>query len=189
VCGTLPRDDALYRPLEDQGFVLVEKWDPWEWEETKQRKVIFAPPLNVSDRGERGEVDAAQAEQASAFRTALVQIYEAGGWCCYFDEIRYLTDDLSLAREINLLYLQGRSLGVTMVAATQRPRSVPLNVFAMATWFFLWKISDRDDRRRAAEFAGELAPSAFETSARIPKREFACVNAMDETIVRSKVQL
>ena len=189
VFGTKARDDALYKPLENEGFTLVEKWTPWDWEETGQRKVIFAPPLNVSDRGESGEIDAAQAEQADAFRTALVQIYKAGGWCCYFDEIRYLTDDLSLAREINLLYLQGRSLGVTMVAATQRPRSVPLNVFAMATWFILWKISDRDDRRRAAEFAGELAPVAFETSARMPKREFLCVNAIEEVAVRSKVVL
>ena len=107
----------------------------------------------------------------------------------YFDEIRYLSDDLGLAREINLLYLQGRSNGITIVAATQRPRSVPLNVFAMATWFILWKISDRDDRRRAAEFAGELAPAAFEASSRMPRREFVVVNASDDLIVRSKVQL
>lgn len=189
VFGTKARDDSLYKPLMSEGFKLVTKWTPWDWEDNKQRKVIFAPLLNMSHDATPKEVDEAEAAQAEAFRTALVQIFMAGGWCCYFDEIRYLSDDLGLAREINRLYLQGRSLGITMVAATQRPRSVPLNVFAMATWFFIWKISDRDDRRRAAEFAGELAPLAFETSARIPKREFVCVNAVDELIVRSKVQL
>jgi hypothetical protein len=189
VFGTKARDDALYKPLVLEGFVLVDKWSPWDWEQTGQRKIIFAPMLRVHAGSSPQEVKDAEEDQAEAFRVALVQIFIAGGWCCYFDEIRYLSDDLGLAHELNRLYLQGRSLGVTMVAATQRPRSVPLNTFAMATWFFLWKISDRDDRRRASEFAGEQAPLAFETSARMPKREFVCVNAVDELIVRSKVEL
>jgi hypothetical protein len=189
VFGTKARDDSLYKPLEAEGFVTVTKWTPWDWEDNGQRKVIFAPLLRMSHDATPKEVDEAEAEQAEAFRIALVQIFMAGGWCCYFDEIRYLTEDLKLGNEINRLYLQGRSLDITMVAATQRPRSVPLNVFAMATWFILWKISDRDDRRRAAEFAGELAPVVFETSRMLPKREFVVVNANDDEIVRSKVQL
>lgn len=187
VFGTKARDDSLYKPLIRDGFTLVQKWTPWDWEENGQRKVIFAPILNLPHDASPDEVTAAEAEQAEAFRVALVQIFMAGGWCCYFDEIRYLSDDLGLARELNRLYLQGRSLDITMVAATQRPRSVPLNVFAMATWFIVWKIADREDRRRAAEFAGELAPVVFETSRRIPRYEFVCANAVDEIAVRSRV--
>jgi hypothetical protein len=187
VFGTKARDDALYAPLQAQGYVLKTSWNPWEWEQTGERHVIFAPPLELSDHPAPGEVKRAEAEQAEKFRTALVQIFKAGGWCCYFDEIRYLSDDLGLARELNLLWLQGRSLGVTMVASTQRPRSVPLNTFAMATWTFLWRLSDREDRRRASEFTGSLSPVVFETVGRLPKHEFVAVDTVNDLIVRSRV--
>lgn len=189
VFGTKSRDESLYEPLEKLGFVRKSKWNPWEWEQTGERYVIFAPPLEISDDPAPGETKRALTEQADKFRAALVQIYKAGGWCCYFDELRYLSDDLGLARELNLLWLQGRSLGATMVAATQRPRSVPLNMFEQATWTFLWKIADREDRRAASEKTGVLAPVVFETAARLPRNEFVCVNKVDDLAVRSRVQL
>lgn len=189
VFGTKARDESLYEPLQRAGFVLKRKWNPWEWEQTGERYVIFAPPLDLPDDATGKQSREAEEAQAEAFRVALIQIFKAGGWTCYFDEVRYLADDLGLARELNRLWLQGRSLGVTMIAATQRPRSVPLNTFQMATWTFLWRVSDRDDRRRASEFTGMLAPVVFETAGRLPRHEFVCVNSVDDLIVRSKVTL
>jgi hypothetical protein len=189
VFGTKARDESLYEPLVKEGFVVKRKWTPWEWEDSKERYVIFAPGLDLSDDPSPRETIEAQGKQAEAFRAALVQIFKAGGWCCYFDEVRYLSDDLGLARELNLLWLQGRSLGVTMMAATQRPRAVPLNCFEQAIWTFLWRVSDRDDRRRASEYTGMLSPVVFETAGRLPRNEFVCVNSVDDLIVRSKVRL
>lgn len=195
VMGTKRRDSSLYKPLQARGFARLDTWDPWQWEDTAQRHVIFAPPLLISQDGERS-VDSAQEEQARDFRIALLETFEAGAWCVYADEIAYLTDPLGrsggglgLTGEVNLLYLQGRSEGVTMVSSTQRPRSVPLNVFMQADWFFLWRISDREDRQRAAEFTGPLQPVVFEAIARLPRYEFVCVHAPEDEIVRSKVRL
>lgn len=189
VLGTKSRDDSLYGPLKAQGFVLRESWDPWQWRRTGERYVIFAPPLEIADEPTPKEVGEAMAAQAAAFRTALLQIFKAGGWCVFADEVKYLADDMGLARELNLLWLQGRSLGVTIVAATQRPRSVPLNTFEQATWFYLWRISDREDRRRASEMTGQLAPIIFEAAARLPRNEFVCVTKADDEAVRSRVAL
>jgi hypothetical protein len=189
VLGTKSRDDSLYGPLEREGFVRKTKWNPWQWEESGERYVIFAPPLELSDDPSPRETLEAQAEQSEAFRAALVQVFKAGGWTVYCDEVRYLSDDLGLARELNLLWLQGRSLGVTVMAATQRPRAVPLNTFEQAIWTFLWRVSDRDDRRRASEFTGMLAPVIFEAAARLPRNEFLCVNSVDDLAVRSRVRL
>lgn len=189
VLGTKSRDDSLYAPLEAQGFVRVESWDPWEWRETGQRRVIFAPPLELADEPTPKEVDQALDDQAGAFRTALIQIFKAGGWCVYADEIAYLTNDLGLASVFNLLWLQGRSLGITIVAATQRPRSVPLNTFQMAEWFILYRVADREDRRRASELVGPLAPVVFETAGRLPRHEFVAVHKSDDQVIRSRVQL
>ena len=189
VFGTKARDESLYDPLQRAGFVVKRKWTPWEWEQTRERFVIFAPELELSDDPGPRETLQAQAKQSEAFRAALVQIFKAGGWCCYFDEVRYLADDLNLSRELNLLWLQGRSLGVTMVAATQRPRAVPLNTFEQAVWTFLFRVSDRDDRRRASEYMGGLAPIIFDTAGALPRHEFVCVNGVDDLAVRSKVRL
>ena len=189
VLGTKPRDDSLYEPLEAEGFVRRENWTPWDWEDTGERYVIFAPPLELSQHPEPGEVTKALAKQADAFRTALVQIFQAGGWCIYADEVRYLTDDLKLEPIMNLLWLQGRSNGITIFASTQRPRSVPLNTFEQATWSFLWRISDREDRRRASEMTGALAPIVFETAGKLPRNEFLLVDKVDDRIVRSRVVL
>jgi len=189
VLGTKSRDSSLYAPLEAKGFVRVESWDPWEWRETGHRRVIFAPPLELTDEPGPKEVDRAIADQAAAFRTALIQIFKAGGWCVYADEIAYLTNDLGLASVFNLLWLQGRSLGISIVSATQRPRSVPLNTFQMAEWFIVYRVSDREDRRRASELVGPLAPVVFETAARLPRHEFVIVHKSDDQILRSRVQL
>lgn len=187
VLGTKSRDPSLYAPLEADGFVRTEHWTPWEWEDTGQRYIIFAPELKLSDDPSGKDVDRALDAQAQAFRRALVQIFKVGGWTVYADELRYLADDLRLTPELNLLYLQGRSLGVTMVASTQRPRAVPLNMFEQASWFYLWRVSDREDRRRASEMTGPLAGLVFETAARLPRHEFVAVNKVTDAIVRSRV--
>ena len=41
-------------------------------------------------------------------------------------------------------------MAIALMAATQRPRSVPLNMFEQATWSYLWRVSDREDRRTAS---------------------------------------
>jgi DNA helicase HerA-like ATPase len=189
VFGTKAKDDSLYKPLEAKGFVRVDRWDPWEWQETGQRYVIFAPPLDFDEDASAREVDQAFETQREAFRKALVQLYKAGGWCLYLDEVRYIADDLALSKDLNRLWLQGRSLGMSIFASTQRPRAVPLNTFEMASWFFLWRIADREDRRRSAEMTGQLAPLVFETAARLPRHEFVCVDKLNDELVRSRVEL
>lgn len=179
VFGTKPRDSSLYDPLVKQGYVIQEKFNP---EDTSNPKVIFRPPLG--DLSKEG-----RAAQREAFRKALDSIYRVGGWCVAMDEVRYLSEQLRLTEELNLLWLQGRSLDVSIVAATQRPVSVPLNMFEMATHNFDWRISGRDDRARASDYMGELRDVAFATTAILPKHEFLYVDSVESVALRSKVEL
>ena len=117
--ATKPQDKSLYEPLLAKGYVMTDKFDPKNLEHPK---VIFRPPLKAVTRE-------AEAEQRLAIDEALKGIYLTGGWCVALDEVRYLTEQLKLTNILNLLWLQGRSLGVTLVAGTQRPVSVPLNMF------------------------------------------------------------
>ena len=187
VLGTKSKDEDLYPALEALGFVRTDTWNPWEYEETHERYVIFAPPLDVPDDATERDLLGAEEEQAGKFRTALIQVNKAGGWCVYSDEIATITNDMGLKRTVNLLYREARSKSLTLIASTQRPREVPLNIFQQAKWFILWQISDRDDRYRAAQYAGQLMPIVDYTCAQLPRFEFLCLHKPTGEIVRSRV--
>lgn len=187
VLGTKSRDDDLYPALESLGFVRREKWNPYEWKDTGERYVIFAPSLNIPDDATERELAEAEDEQAGKFRTALIQLNKAGGWCVDADEIATIAIDMGLRRTLNLVYREARSKALTVVAATQRPREVPLNIFQQSKWFVLWQIADRDDRYRAAQYTGRLQAVVDYTVARLPRFEFVCLHKPTGEIVRSRV--
>lgn len=179
VLATKVKDDALYRPLQELGYELVTTFDA---SNLSKPRVIFKPPLPDPSR-------ASIKKQADAFREALVDIFLTGGWTIYADELRYLSQVLGLQDEIDTLYLQGSSLGVTMVAATQRPVSVPLNMFQQASKVFLWRINDRDDRRRASEYLGPNSGMAFEVIDSLPRYEALYVDVVSDLTTRTRVDL
>lgn len=187
VMGTKSRDEDLYPALEAKGFVKVEAWKPDDWEETRERYVIFAPPLEIPDDATDRELAEAEDEQAGKFRTAMIQLNKVGGWCVDFDEIATVAIDLGLKRPLNLMYREGRSKSLTIVAGTQRPREVPLNVFQQSKWLIIWQIADYDDRARASQFAGPLQAVVNHTIARLPRYEFVAIHKPSQSIVRSRV--
>jgi len=178
VFGTKTRDQQLYGPLQQQGYVLQDKFDP---QDTRNPKVIFRPSLDEP-------TVEALARQREAFREALLGIFNTGGWTIFCDELRYLTETLKLYREMDLLWLQGRSLWITIVGLTQRPVSVPLNAFEQATHFILFRVSSFNDRKRAAEYVGATAPIVFETIQGLPPHEFLYINKVQDILMRSKVE-
>lgn len=178
VLGTKTRDPSLYDPLLKQGYTLQDNFDPTD---LKHPKVIFRPPLDEP-------TVEALTRQRRAFREALLGIFNTGGWSIFCDELRYLTDTLKLNHEMDLLWLQGRSLWITIIGLTQRPVSVPLNAFEQATHFFLFRISGLNDRKRASEYTGTNAPVVFETVKALPHHEFLYVDKTHDELVRSRVE-
>lgn len=94
-----------------------------------------------------------KAVHAHVFRNALMMAFKQGGWTIVADEVRYLTNYLQLGAEMELLWLQGRSLKVTIIAGTQRPRHVPLEAYSQASHLFFWQTPDAQDVARVAEVA------------------------------------
>lgn len=174
VFGTKPRDPDLYDALEAQGYVIKESWSPTD---TKDNRVILKPEFNPEDIS----------GQRNAFRRALLDLFKTGGWTLYLDEVLYVARELRLADELNLLWLQGGAMHITIVAATQRPRSVPLNMFEQASYIGAWRISDREDRYRASEMMGPLQGVAYETLAILPRYEFLLVDLLEDVAFRTKV--
>lgn len=175
VMATKAEDSSLYDPLLAMGFVMRTKWEP---NPEDAPLVIFKPPLV-------GGVDGKEA-QREAFRAALIDIFEEGGWAVYCDEVRYLTEFLNLKVEMELLWLQGRSLDISVIAATQRPVSIPILAFE-AQHLFVWRFSHKPDIDTISHFTGTLSPVVRQTIPRLPKHEVLHVQPEYGTAERTKL--
>lgn len=176
VLATKARDPSLYEPLQRQGFVISDTFDP---NPVEHPKVIFRPPLSEPTAEGREE-------QREAFRRVLVDVFASGNWCVFADEIRYLTDYLGLQTEFETLWLQGRSLGVSVVCGTQRPVSIPVLAFD-ADHLFLWRATDARDIKTMSEFTGINVEIARHTIPRLPKHEVLYIDTRTDEMFRTKV--
>lgn len=138
--------DALVRGMGDSKYKVAKEWA--EVHQDISRNWMLRPPFP-----KKASVAQLKAHHARVFQQALMAMFQEGSWTVVADEVRYLTDYLGLTAEMNLLWLQGRSLKVSVVAGTQRPRHVPLEAYSQASHLFFWQTPDKGDVDRVAELA------------------------------------
>lgn len=179
VTATKRRDEILDTFLPD-GFVKVPKWEVHD--ASVFPKVLLTPPLPSAKDKDR---------QAEPIREAMTEIYHQGGWLALLDELKHLADYLNLKAEIELLLHQGRSAGITVVSAVQRPRHVPLMAYDQATHLFMWESRDSDIRKRLGEIGGKTDPKLIEyaLSRLKSKHHFLYIHLPTGLIIESKVAL
>lgn len=178
VLATKRRDPSLYDPLRKEGFVLQDILD---LDYSKYPKIIFRPKMATPNK-------AGMNEQAEAFEAGLIEIFNVGSWCIYADEIRYLTDNLNLRSVFDVLWLQGRSLEISLVVSTQRPVSIPLLAFDQAYHLFCWRQTLRDDIQRISEFAGIHAETVRYVLPRLPQHECLYINTITGELFRTNIR-
>lgn len=168
VLATKPKDELLTSFKRD-GYTIVNDWPPADF----VKRAVFWPSVKrLRDNY----------NQADAIYHCLDTVYQSGGWCLYADEIRYLTQTLKLKQELEIMWLQGRSLGVSLVASTQRPAWVPLEMYSQATHLFLWRDTDKRNLNRLGEIGGVDTDLVSYEVARLPKHDMLYVNTRDGTL-------
>lgn len=147
VVATKRKDDTLERVIRSGEYKRVTKWPPpFSGNQPVYPRVVFWPDIKRLD-GER-------AQQEAVYRM-LADVYDSGGWTINFDEVRYVSQHLGLARPVELLWQQGRSLGISVLCATQRPAFIPLAAYDQSSHLFLWRETDDRNVKRIAEIAGQ----------------------------------
>lgn len=175
--GTKRRDPVL-RELRKDGYVQVPDWTISDPEVLP--KVILSPPLK------RGV--ASLNDQRKIFKEALVTVFRQGGWCMYLDEARYVTEYLKLKEDVELLWQQGRSLGVSVLAGAQRPRHIPLLAYDQATHLFFWQDNDESNLRRIGEIGGKVNPRVVQRQvSMLHSHQVLYVNARTGEAARTRV--
>ena len=144
VFATKSKYQRLFTTLQSRGFKVQKVFDPNP--DVAPKVILHCAPKDTGAKS-RGE-------QRKVYGQALDNIYQAGGWGLYIDELKYVTDNLGLKSNVELLYLQGRELGVSIIGTSQRPAWVPVVAIAEATHLFIGAQSDQRDIDRIAEGAG-----------------------------------
>lgn len=177
VLATKPKD-PLISSLTKKGFGVVRDWPiPYP----PYKRLILWPDISSIEK---------QAKQAQIFRLALMQAYRQGGWCIYIDELRYVCDTLKLGDIVDMLWQQGRSLGLSIVGGTQRPRYVPLSAYSQATHLFCWRNNDVADVNRLREIGGTMdSVTLRESILSLDRFETLYINTRDDVLCTTKVEV
>jgi energy-coupling factor transporter ATP-binding protein EcfA2 len=134
VFATKPRDSVMQALIDSHGYLKMSKWqslDPNEF----PRRVLWPDATQMKSQDRQREV----------FEDALERMYREGGWTVALDETWYMDNELNLGRAIRTYLLQARSLGISLVAATQRPAWVPREIYTASTHLFIWRVNDETD--------------------------------------------
>ena len=163
VLGTKPRDVTLDRYVDD-GYDRISRWPP----EPHVTKAILWP--RIIDRSDLAGL-------APLFADALDDIFVQGAWTVGIDELHYAAGRLGLEPHLSDLWEQGRSLGVSVLAATQRPANVPLLAYSSATHLFLARTTDDRDLARLVEIGGGTDKQLLrDTVRKLPRFAYVYVN-------------
>jgi hypothetical protein len=133
VFATKPRD-ATMNGLVRSGYMRLDRWrslDPAQ----HPRRVLWPDASRLDS----------EKTQRAVFADAFARIYREGHWTVALDETWYMTNVLGLDSEIKTYLLQARSLGISLVAATQRPAWVPRELYTSCTHLMFWRVNDQTD--------------------------------------------
>ncbi len=131
------------RTLTEAGWPVIKDWPP----DYGQNQVIWWARGGLSDQQ--------QAEQSKRVHMMMHTLWqEDANKIIAWDELPYVSLDLGLGRQVATYYREGRSLGITNIAALQRPAGVPRHVHSEVSWTVAFRPKDQDDRDRVAEILG-----------------------------------
>lgn len=84
-------------------------------------------------------------------------VYEQGDTYVGIDEVVPIlgSDTVNGPRGIKFLYCLGRGLGITVVAGIQRPAGAPIYFFSECEHAYVFKMRNKDDRKRVSDYFGE----------------------------------
>lgn len=171
--ATKPKDSTM-DALKDSGYKVISKWEKMPVD-LYPRRILWPDAKTLY----------AVRRQRYEFRTALSKIYKEGGWCVYADELWFLIHHLKLEFEVRTYLLQARSLGISFVAATQRPAYVPLEIYDQSTHLFFFRDNDERNLKRLSGISWLSAENVRYLVAHLEKFQCLYINTRTGRMYRT----
>ena len=177
VFATKPKDDTMTQLIEEWDFKKIDKWDPTLSVDKYPDRVLWP---------DASQIDSAK-DQAIVFADAFRSIYTQGSWNVFVDESWYMTNMLGLGEQLKVYLLQARSLDISLIQATQRPMSIPVETFDQSTWLFFFRENDQRNLERVSGIAWRDSRAVRELIANLERFQFLMINTRTGQMWRSRV--
>lgn len=159
------RKDPLVQQLRARGYVITGDLSEIQWSvehsEPVQKQIVFWPQFP-----ERMDTRERLAAQAALLSKAIDWADKTGGWAVLVDETMWLHKNLRLERELESMWFQGRTQGLSVLACSQRPSHVPRLAWTQATYIFIWSTQDKNDLIALREISSGFPRELIEDSVR-----------------------
>lgn len=150
----------------------------------REAKVIYWPkPAAETIRGRRVEL----AREVGEF---LDWAYNRGEITVGIDEAMFVSKNLGLRDELEIVWHEGRSSGVTLIAASQRAAQLPLSAYSAPTYLVMFRTVNEADVKRLADIGGALNPRSLRQDLQLLARHefiFAAPRDSPAWTVRTKL--
>ena len=164
------RSDPLVAELSRKGYLVTGDLSQILWTERENdrgatqpvhRKVVYWPqfPERMSSSQ---RLDA----QTALFARAIDWAEKTGGWAVLVDETMWMADRLRLGKELDSLWYQGRTQGISVIACAQRPSRVPRLAFSQADYLFLAKFADKRDIETLRDISSSIPKELIDDTIR-----------------------
>jgi hypothetical protein len=191
------RRDALVSRLRRQGWEVVP-----DVETLRKAAKVGRLERFFADRPPRprrivlwtsppGAIRIRRKQQEEDVRRALDWTYSAGGWTIVLDEALYVAKNLRLADELEVIWHEGRSSRLSLVACSQRPAWLPKSAYSAPTYLAMFGTADPDDLKRLADIGGGLDTKALRREITLLRRhEFvlAAPREQPSVLLRTRVE-
>lgn len=177
VLASKPHDDTMSGLIKNEGYRRVKRWK--DLPPIRQRKTLRAvlwPPYRTARDSPT---------QAYEFDLALDEAFAQGGWCVFVDEL-FTAKRLGLEPQLEAYWTQGRSLGLSLIAGSQRPAFIPLMAYDQATHLFFWRDNDERNLKRISGMNGINAKLIRETVATMPRHDTLYANTRTGAMVMTR---
>lgn len=172
--ATKPRDETM-ETLIQSGYLRIERWvslDPRQY----PRRVLWPSATRL---------DSVKSQQA-VFRDAFQKIYREGGWTVAVDETWFMAQMLKLGTELKLYLLQARSLGISLVCASQRPAYIPLEIYDQSSHIMFWRDNDESNLRRISGISWRSADLVRSIVANLEPHQVLYVDTRTGEMMRTR---
>lgn len=152
VIATKRRDDLLESLIKQHKVIS----DPKEIDDIAKtvdgspinRRLMFWPKFGPKiSKQERIKL------QAEYISFVLDWAEKSENWAIVCDELMWVCRNLRLEREVESVWFQGRTQGISLIGAAQRPTHVPRLAYSQATYFFIWQTGDKADLERLRDIS------------------------------------
>jgi hypothetical protein len=174
VFATKPRDKTM-DTLIAQGYLRMERWqslDPKQY----PRRVLWPDATRMDSA----------ITQRDIIHHGFGAIYREGGWTVAVDETWYLANELKLGHDIKVYLLQARSMGISLLCATQRPASIPVEIYDQSTHLMFWRDNDENNLKRISGISWRSAALVRYVVSNLDRHQVLYVNTRTGRMVRTR---